>query len=294
MSYARKILATLLLCLGLLGSGAIAAQGTAAQATPGASPGVADQQCVDDQNESGGEDAIEDDADDDDAEDGDTEDDDAEDGDTEDDDAEDGGTEDDDAEDGDTEDDDAQDGDTEEDDSEDGSDTQDDDGAEQESANATPGSLTQGQDLLPLAKVTVEDAIATAQGEVIGDLGSVELEERDGTLVYEVTIGDQEVFVDAATGAVVSVEPVQNADADCENEAEGAAGTLIEGADLLPQATITLEKAITTAQGAATGDLGTLELEIDGETLVFIVEIGDQEVTIDAKTGEVLYVDQDN
>lgn len=277
MGSTRNKLAALLIGLGLLGGGVVAAEVAAspigapsisqiaAQATPGATPGDADQQCLDEQNETGGED-------------------DNEDGDNDNVQDEKGA-------------DDAAEGDTEEGDNDaekNGADTEDDDGAEQESASATPGTLTQGQDLLPQAKLTVEDAVATAQGEATGDLGSVELEERDGALVFEVTVGDQEVFVDAVTGAVSSVEPVQNAGADCENEADGAPGTLSEGQDLLPQATITLEESIATAQAEATGDLGTVELEQDGETLVFIVEIGEQEVTIDAATGEVLSVDQDD
>lgn len=290
MGSIRHKLAALLLGLGLLGGGVVAAEVAAApvhspgialaaaQATPGATPGVADPQCLDEQNENGEKDAagdtdnVQDENGADDAIEGDTEE-----GDSEEDDTAEGSTEEG-AEDAD----------------ENGSDEQADDGAEQDAASATPGTLTQGQDLLPQAKITVDAAVATAQGEATGDLGSVELEERDGTLVFEVTVGDQEVFVDAATGAVISVEPVQNAEADCENEAEGAPGTLVEGQDLLPQTTITLEQSITTAQGKATGDLGTVELEQDGGTLVFIVEIGDQEVTVDAATGEVLSVDQDD
>ncbi len=283
MGSTRNKLAALLIGLGLLGSGVVAAEVAASPiggssfslAAAQATPGVADQQCLDEQNETGGEE-------------------DSEDGDNDTVQDENGA---DDATEGDSDEKDSEEGDTEEGDNDaeqNGADTEDDEGTEQESASATPGALTQGQDLLPQAKITVEDAVATAQGEATGDLGSVELEERDGTLVFEVTVGDQEVFVDAATGAVVSVEPVQNAEADCENDADGAPGTLTEGQDLLPQATITLEESIATAQGEATGDLGTVELEQDGETLVFIVEIGEQEVTVDAATGEVLSVDQDD
>lgn len=288
MGSTRNKLAALLLGLGLLGGGMGAAQVAASpvgsppvslavvQATPGATAEAADAQCLDEQNESGEDDATEADSDN-----------------VQDENGAEGDTEDGDAVNGDTEESESEDGDAEEGD-ENGATTEENGGAERESANATPSTLTQGQNLLSKAKITVDDAVSTAQGEATGELGSVELEERDGTLVFEVTVGDQEVFIDATTGEVVTVEPVQNAQTDCENQTDGAPGALTEGQDLLPEATITLEESITAAQGEATGDLGTVELEQDGDTLIFIVEIGDQEVTIDAATGEVLSVDQDD
>lgn len=290
MVVTKNKLAALLISLGLLGGGVVAAEVIASPigassisyAAAQATPGTPDPQCMDEQNESGGDDATEADTDS-------VQDENGAEADT-DNVQDENGT--DDASEADTEEDDSDDGNEEAD--ENGTETQEGERAEQESVDATPSILTQGQDLLPQAKITTDEAVATAQGEATGELGSVELEERNGTLVFEVTVGDQEVFVDAATGVVVSVERVQNAETDCENEADGAPGTLVEGQDLLTQATITLEESITTAQDEATGVLGTVELEQDGETLVFIVEIGDQEVTVDAATGKVLSVDQDD
>jgi uncharacterized membrane protein YkoI len=189
-------------------------------------------------------------------------------------------------------DDDAAEGDTDEENGED------EDAEEQETEHAQPGTLTEGQDLLPQAKISVEQAVQAAQAKVQGDLGTVELEQRDGMLVFEVTIGDQEVFVNASDGTIVSVSPVQNQEGDCEEEdaaeANATPGTLVEGQELQSQATITLEQAIQIAQGAAQGELGTVELEDHGGRLVYEVEIGSGDVIIDADTGEVLSVDQED
>jgi uncharacterized membrane protein YkoI len=162
-----------------------------------------------------------------------------------------------------------------------------DDSAEDE--NAQPGTLTDGQDLLPQATITLEQAIATAQGAATGELGTVDLEQDGGTLVFEVNVGDQEVYVDATTGAVVSVGPAQQGNNENgDDETAVAPGTLAEGQDLLSQATITLEQAVAAAQGAASGTLGEVDLVQDGDKLVFTVDTGDQDVKVDAATGEVL------
>jgi uncharacterized membrane protein YkoI len=79
-------------------------------------------------------------------------------------------------------------------------------------------------------------------------------------------------------------------DAEDENEAPGQ---LSEGAELLPQAGITLEEAVAAAQAQAqalgiTGELGEVELEDEDGKLVFSVEIGDEDIEVDAQTGEAI------
>lgn len=267
MSSVRNKVAALLIGLGLLGGGAFAVDTIAAplDASPNslaatqATPDATDQQCQDeDVDEQEANEADNDSAQNENGADDSTE------------------------------------GDNDADSNNDGDDEQDENSEEQESENAEPGTLTEGQDLMPQAEITLDEAITTAQDAEPGDLGTVELEERDGTLVFEVTVGDQEVFVDATTGTVASVEPAQDNEHECEDEATGEPGTLTEGQDLIPQADITLDQAITTAQDAATGDLGTVELEEDDGTLVFEVIVGDQEVTVDATTGDMLSVEQND
>ncbi|MER3437198.1 MAG: hypothetical protein C4346_06185 [Chloroflexota bacterium] len=76
---------------------------------------------------------------------------------------------------------------------------------EQDDASAAPGTLEDGKDLLSQASITVDRAIAAAQAAAQGPLGTVDLDRENGALVYHVHIGDQEVTVDATTGAVLGI-----------------------------------------------------------------------------------------
>jgi uncharacterized membrane protein YkoI len=75
----------------------------------------------------------------------------------------------------------------------------------------------------------------------------------------------------------------------------GHAGSrLDDGRELLGQATITERQAITAAQGAAAGALDEVDLEHRAGRLVFNVDVGRHDVKVDAKTGDVVAVDQDD
>lgn len=82
-------------------------------------------------------------------------------------------------------------------------------------------------------------------------------------------------------------------DMECD-DAEAASGTIDDGAELLPQARITLEQAIVAAQGAASGSVGEVDLEDYNGTLVFNVEIGSHDVKVDAANGTVLGSESDD
>jgi uncharacterized membrane protein YkoI len=73
-----------------------------------------------------------------------------------------------------------------------------------------------------------------------------------------------------------------------------AAGTLDDGQSLLPRAGISLDAAVTAARGAASGAVGEVDLEYVGDRLVFNVDIGDQDVKVDASSGAVQSVDVDD
>lgn len=73
-----------------------------------------------------------------------------------------------------------------------------------------------------------------------------------------------------------------------DNGGPADAGNLDDGKDLLPQAGITIEQAITAAKTAATGDIGEIDLEDYNGKLVFNVDVGDQDVKVDASNGTVL------
>jgi hypothetical protein len=70
-----------------------------------------------------------------------------------------------------------------------------------------PGSLDDGKELLPQAKITLSEAIADAQRAAQGQLGQVDMEHFGGRVVFKVDVGDQEVRVDAIDGSVASVGP---------------------------------------------------------------------------------------
>jgi uncharacterized membrane protein YkoI len=72
---------------------------------------------------------------------------------------------------------------------------------------AKPGSLDDGKDLLPQTKIGLSRAVAAAQQAAHGQLGQVDLERRDGRVVYSVDVGDREVRIDAADGTVASIQP---------------------------------------------------------------------------------------
>jgi uncharacterized membrane protein YkoI len=66
-----------------------------------------------------------------------------------------------------------------------------------------PGTLDDGQEFLPQATLTLEEAIAAAQGATPGAIGEVDLEQFRGRLVFNVDVGDADVKVDATTGDVL-------------------------------------------------------------------------------------------
>jgi uncharacterized membrane protein YkoI len=70
---------------------------------------------------------------------------------------------------------------------------------------ARPGSLDDGKELRPEARISLAEANAAAQRAASGDLGRVDLEHHNGRLVYTVDVGDREVHVDALNGRVVAI-----------------------------------------------------------------------------------------
>ena len=77
-----------------------------------------------------------------------------------------------------------------------------DDGDDDESS--TSGALDDGSELLPQAGITLDQAIAAAQAAAPGAVGEVDLEHYQGTLVFNVDVGDKDVKVDANTGTVLN------------------------------------------------------------------------------------------
>ncbi|WP_037499853.1 PepSY domain-containing protein [Solirubrobacter soli] len=71
---------------------------------------------------------------------------------------------------------------------------------------SSPSRLDDGKELAGQAGITEAQAIAAARGAASGDLNEIDLEHRDGVLVYNVDVGSKDVKVDAATGKVLAVD----------------------------------------------------------------------------------------
>ena len=69
----------------------------------------------------------------------------------------------------------------------------------------------------------------------------------------------------------------------------GARGLIFDdGKDLLPDTTVSLSEADAIAQRVVQGDLGQVDLEHFGDRIVYSVDVGAQEVRVDANTGIVV------
>ena len=68
----------------------------------------------------------------------------------------------------------------------------------------------------------------------------------------------------------------------------GPPGQIDDGAELLDQASISLEEAIAAAQAAFSGLLGEVDLEFYEGQLVFNIDVGDKDVKVNAGDGTVL------
>jgi uncharacterized membrane protein YkoI len=69
-----------------------------------------------------------------------------------------------------------------------------------------------------------------------------------------------------------------------------APGSLDDGKDLVSQTQISLATAVASAQQAAHGALGQVDLEHFHGTLVYTVDVGSTEVHVDAQTGKVVAI----
>jgi len=64
-------------------------------------------------------------------------------------------------------------------------------------------------------------------------------------------------------------------------------GSLDDGKELKSQASVTLGQAVVKAKEAASGQLGQVDLEYYKNRLVYMVDVGDQEVRVDANDGSI-------
>lgn len=91
--------------------------------------------------------------------------------------------------------------------------------------NAEDGAVIQvktkdSSETLPQAKIPIEKAIEIAKGSAQGDFHSADLEMKDGVLVWDVEIGDSEVYVNADDGTVVKVQTGESDHEDDEDNGD--------------------------------------------------------------------------
>lgn len=67
-------------------------------------------------------------------------------------------------------------------------------------------------------------------------------------------------------------------------------GTLDDGKQYLPQTSITTAQAVAAAQRAGNGALGQVDLESRAGRIVYVVDVGDREVGVDAADGSVVSI----
>ena len=77
-----------------------------------------------------------------------------------------------------------------------------------------PGHIDDGADLLDQTTISLEEAIAAAQGAYSGALGEVDIEKYKGRLIFNIDIGVKDVKVDAGDGTVLGFEEDDHGDND--------------------------------------------------------------------------------
>jgi uncharacterized membrane protein YkoI len=153
------------------------------------------------------------------------------------------------------------------------------------------------------AKITEAQSKDIALKEVPGTVNEVELDDENGTIVYDVEViakdgTRHDVIIDAKTGKVINVE-IEDEDENGNEENDDEENDPQEQAALAKQAKITEAQSKDIALKEVPGTVNDVELEDEDGTIVYGVEViakdGTQhDVKIDAKTGKVVKVELDD
>jgi uncharacterized membrane protein YkoI len=144
------------------------------------------------------------------------------------------------------------------------------------------GKLDDGQHLVSEASVSPERAVEIAQGVADGRVDDVELDREGGRLVYEVEVGEADVMIDASDGSILSTNDDDQFDDDRYDDA------------VLPEGAISYDAAIEIARGEANGYVDGVDVELYGDRVVYSIEVGNQEVMIDALDGTIVATELDD
>jgi uncharacterized membrane protein YkoI len=165
------------------------------------------------------------------------------------------------------------------------------------------------------AKITIEEARRAALEKVPGTIEEGELEKEHGKLIYSFDIrtadGITEVWVDANNGQVVNVEKETAAQEaaekkkdeakrkkDGDDDEESEASQKANQEKYAKMAKITMDRARAIALKEKAGTITGQELEKEHGKLLYSFDIRDAagkvfDVEVDAKTGKVLRVEED-
>ncbi|NEU31479.1 PepSY domain-containing protein [bacterium LRH843] len=156
--------------------------------------------------------------------------------------------------------------------------------------------VTPQKDVKPVAtnnqkkQITKEEAVASAQKVLAGEVEEVKLDLEDGRLVYEVELRyegeDYDFDIDAYSGEVVNVD---------DDLAKINRKKTQQKESSQPTERLSEDQAIEIALNhVGGGNVEDVDLDRKNGRFIYEVEINDDtEVKIDAATGEVLYVDWD-
>jgi uncharacterized membrane protein YkoI len=126
-------------------------------------------------------------------------------------------------------------------------------------------------------------------------------------------VANTEVAVDSQTGSTAATDTNtdaveyedatddndavenENENEDCDTKTQSDVPFIDDGSELVSEATISLDAAIATAQTAASGPLDNeVDLERQGDRLVYEIEVGDTEVMVDAQDGSIIATDMND
>jgi uncharacterized membrane protein YkoI len=132
------------------------------------------------------------------------------------------------------------------------------------------------------SKITFPEALRIAEAAMGGKAYNVERETEGGRPVIEVGIDEKEVFVDAESGKIVSIDNLRRK-GDREDIKDST-----EAIKLQQLATITIQEALQAGETFAGKQAYSVELKNKDGNLVYEVVVGLQEVFIDAGNRQVL------
>ncbi|PCF37073.1 PepSY domain-containing protein [Staphylococcus delphini] len=139
-------------------------------------------------------------------------------------------------------------------------------------------------------KTTPEDAIKTAKSSFDGDVKQVEYKKENGQWVYDIDLRNNneeaEVKVSDKDNKVLNTNKEKEMDNDNDNDKTINYGDAID-----------FKEAVKKAQDQQKGDLKKWSLDNDDGQFVYNIELmtnnGEQELVLDAKSGEVLQQEND-